>query len=912
MTPGPKPTMSAKWGKQCFGSIAQDLKLVHADSTSAMFTIDSNAYTEDMRANGNMNRTARTHQKQWMTSQPQVKIVDALRTLEYIHSTHDNPPQWIEAMRNIIHQLDTKSSALEIDKLISTMLDIFLANDIDSKDLKASGIYSGTEFLLICSVDSIRSKAVKLINKWRGALNRSPVDMRITAIVTSTDEQLRNFQELAVKDMCLKAGIMLGLTWAMDQASSEDHVQGWYARKTLAYSAPCLLPDRDYRNISSEIYTARGYNCLSKDIRSRFSNLDVFWHHVTAASPLALPNHVDCWNIVAQVGFDRVMSLNVAEIYYSLAGNDPDGVLESAATSPKHSTEIPIAQRSPAKDGFNDCGRHGDEALTSDFFTQHQSPSFRRIMSELHDENQHVHNHIDYISFDRFVGWFDESTRICRGILPRLEKEIEELHSNWPELLCEIEFNVRTAMHGKEMYHAMRETLQNMENNIATYCSDAHVRDRELAYLDLEAFRRKCKECEPTGMYLPSSCELHRIQQRLMHMVCRPVKALWDIESVMSADQQRKLEAKTSQISQLTTEVQEREALISKGRDRLNVMEEKCKILKAQLEEAEQVAAAKARIEVEKQKSKYYQDVEKGVGETSSALRGQLDAARAEGLLYRQTLADNAKLNAEMAKMKQEMTHLRATKSQKEADCKVAEDATKAITEGYNQLRETNASGETRIAELEADLEKSVEEQDQLRDEINKLKAMNKATIPTQSRSTDNYVIFHPTSIEEKKEKELQHLDSTIVVWKRTLAEAKTKRDKTKKQRDEVHVRIAYMEKQIKELKDLKTSKTKPPSATTPWANPPLSAQPANLIMVPSAIRKTAPEQEQFPVLCPAPMPSNTLRGDAQVFSSMRIKTAVNKKALQPQTSASESATGGKEGTGGWQRQQSKRGGWGN
>lgn len=91
-----------------------------------------------------------------------------------------------------------------------------------------------------------------------------------------------------------------------------------------------------------------------------------------------------------------------------------------------------------------------------------------------------------------------------------------------------------------------------------------------------------------------------------------------------------------------------------------------------------------------------------------------------------------------MAKMKQGMAHHKAVKLQKETDCKLAEDATKAITEGYDQLKETTTNLETRIVELEADLEKALEEQGLLRSENKELEAA-KITAPPHSSSTDNH-----------------------------------------------------------------------------------------------------------------------------------------------------------------------------
>lgn len=854
-------------------------------------------------------------------------IAEALHKLQELHSTHAHSPMWEPAIRLVACNLekDQNFEPSDCNYDISDMLEILLTTDIDDQCLEASNIYSGIESLLICPVDMIRKKATKLVNKWRMSHNLSPVSLAIAAITARSTKQLEDwFGSPRQEKGTLQTGVLYGLKWAMELANCEDPVQRCYTRQTLWNVESFVLPGRNPGNISREGSSQKDFDDLIRDINNTYP-LQNFWLRISTGYP-TLHTHVDRWNAMARFGVKTFFSLQPSISSFSAAEIDEilaAGLLNDQVQPPQDAPALTPNNHYRYENDNHDCGMHSDFNIRSTFLRENASASFQKLMSKVENETEHMHSQIEYISLNNFKMWFDENTRICHGGLPSLEKNVEELHSAWPELLCMIESNVRKAILGKELYEAMRETLQNLENNFVSYLSEAHPYERELAYSDLVALRRRVASCEPEGRYWPSSCDLHRIQDKLMGMLCRPVKALWEMESTMRADQQLQLEAKTLQVKQLTLEAKAREDLIMQGRGQLDGLEKRCRTLKAQLDGAEQVAAAKAQVELEKQKSKYYQDVEKGISDRSSALRAQLDAARAEGLLHRQILADNKRLSAEMVKMKQEMAHLRAEKSQKEVDCKLAQDVTKAITEGYDQLKETNTALEARIAELEADLETTTEERDQQRNENDKLKDTKIPSASTQSSSISNHTTFPFTSVEEKNKKELQHLDSTIVVWKRTLAKAEAKKNQTKEKRDDVQARMAEVEKQIKESKEQKKPKVKISSTTMPWVVPGSPAQQSSMapvqltnpIVVASAVRRSLAEQEPFPALGSASTPANTLRGGAPAFSSMRIKDTIggtNSKAPQPQKGADKGATGGQEENGVWKGQQNKRGGRGN
>jgi hypothetical protein len=205
-------------------------------------------------------------------------------------------------------------------------------------------------------------------------------------------------------------------------------------------------------------------------------------------------------------------------------------------------------------------------------------------------------------------------------------------------------------------------------------------------------------------------------------------------------------------------------------------------------------------------------------------------------------------------------------------------------------------------------------EREKQRNDIDKLKAT--ITAPPHTRLTDSHATITHTSLEEKNKKELQHLDSTIIVWKKTLADAEAKKDMTRERKEQVDLRIAHVEKQIKELKEAKKPKIKSSSAATPPTKQPTATpiQPANPIIVPSAVRRIRPEQEHFPALGAAIAPASTLRGDAPTFSSMRIKPQTGGTVAQapaPRNTAVSNSAGSRKGYGGGPGQHGGQGGWG-
>ncbi|KAH4550738.1 hypothetical protein HBH86_113860 [Parastagonospora nodorum] len=200
-------------------------------------------------------------------------------------------------------------------------------------------------------------------------------------------------------------------------------------------------------------------------------------------------------------------------------------------------------------------------------------------------------------------------------------------------------------------------------------------------------------------------------------------------------------------------------------------------------------------LEMEKQRSKYYQDVEKGVNETTVALRQQRNAARTDASLYKQVSNEKEKLQQENIIIRQDKARLLTAKLQKETECKAAEDSIKVITEGYDQLKKTVTELEENVIELQVDNDYLLQERDDLRNAVESLKA--EALLSQRAPMEDATV----TSTTKRYARELQHLDSTIMVWEKDLAAAQAKRKTTQDKKNEVDAQIAELKAQIKALK---------------------------------------------------------------------------------------------------------------
>jgi uncharacterized protein (DUF3084 family) len=158
-------------------------------------------------------------------------------------------------------------------------------------------------------------------------------------------------------------------------------------------------------------------------------------------------------------------------------------------------------------------------------------------------------------------------------------------------------------------------------------------------------------------------------------------------------------------------------------------------------------------------------------------------------------LNEKEKLQQENSIIRQDKARLLTAKSQKETECKAAEDSIKVITEGYDQLKKTVTELEANVIELQADNDYLLQERDDLRNAVESLKA---EALLSQGAPLESATVTSPT---KKYARELQHLDSTIMIWEKDLTAAQAKKKTTQDKKNDVDAQIAELATQIKALK---------------------------------------------------------------------------------------------------------------
>lgn len=330
-----------------------------------------------------------------------------------------------------------------------------------------------------------------------------------------------------------------------------------------------------------------------KELRQAYPMIDGFWTNSVMNGTGSARTNVDRWEAIVQTGITSTASTEnyiknfvamnaVQHATGSEKGEEYNEVLVDAVKRQPDSPPSHVSHRLRYQHDCRDCGMYRSLKDQSKFFLQNASASFSRVVSETEDEENHIHNRIEHVSFENFLKSFDNGTRLRHGILPKLKQEVKGIYLAWPKLLCEIECNMRKVMYSEHMYVAMRETPQNMDKNIAAYCSGVQDHEWEVAYKEIEDLRQEIKACEFEGKYMPSPCDLHRIQNALLSMVCQPVKAFYDLESKRATDQQLLIEEKTAQNDVLLVQVQAKRSELSKVKDRLDTSEAKLKQLNEQ------------------------------------------------------------------------------------------------------------------------------------------------------------------------------------------------------------------------------------------------------------------------------------------------------------------------------------------
>lgn len=163
-------------------------------------------------------------------------------------------------------------------------------------------------------------------------------------------------------------------------------------------------------------------------------------------------------------------------------------------------------------------------------------------------------------------------------------------------------------------------------------------------------------------------------------------------------------------------------------------------------------------------------------------------------------MSEKEALQTELHKLEQEHIQLGAAKTQEEAGRKTAEESTRLMTEGYEQLEKTIEELQANVIELQTDNEQLVRERNNMRHEIESSKGTRAAFSPTRPKDKPAPAIAEVTLPATKIKRELQHLDSTITVLEKSLADANAKKCKAQEKKDKVDVEVLELETQLKAL----------------------------------------------------------------------------------------------------------------
>ena len=335
----------------------------------------------------------------------------------------------------------------------------------------------------------------------------------------------------------------------------------------------------------------------------------------------------------------------------------------------------------------------------------------------------------------------------------------------------------------------------------------------------------------------------------------------------------------------------------------------------------------------EKQLSKYYHDVEKGVRDATLDVQRQLDSARVEAALYKRTLADKEELQRKVAKLEADRSQLMIGKSKKESDCKVAEEATRIMTEGYEQLKKSNEELEVDKVELQAEIEQLAQERIALRKELASVEKTGAVSKPGHFSSAESAQLqtatVTSTSPLEKYTRELEHLEGTISVWENMLDAATAAKNDTQEKKGRTETQIRDIEYQLATFTRTKQNTASGPSAPEVNTTAKVSTGPVDRKdqaaetgdnhqpLQSSSERPMLPTQAgpkpvvSFPALTgrPAPVPKLSFAAAAAPPTMRIVAPGVGKKAgvTIPQLKTHRAAAKGPGGTDEWQGVCKKR-----
>ena len=413
-----------------------------------------------------------------------------------------------------------------------------------------------------------------------------------------------------------------------------------------------------------------------------------------------------------------------------------------------------------------------------------------------------------------FVSWAQKFLSIGQCTRNVLEEDLRKLYAALPCLIDELTKAEHEGFSESIAQEDQKATIDALEADIAHLELDTkRTTSSELKQKELAEVRRQFRAT--TAALRTAQASSNQVRGEMMTLILRPTKTIiLDMKHHQIRFRQEYMEMRGHNDS-LRSEMDGLKRQLASSADAV-------KAVKAQQKNL-----------YDKQLSKYYQDVEKGVRDATSHVQSQLSSAKAEAALYKKTLAEKEELQKKILKLEEERSQLIAAKSQRESDCKAAEEATRVMTEGYEQLKKGNEQLEAKGYELQAELDAMSQNQKEL---LEKQELAKDTDIAPKTSTSTKPAIIQPepqavasTATLDKYTREVQHLNGTITVWESMLNAAAAAKSDTQAKKEQADVQIRDIECQLVAVKRTKEDTAPGPSVSKLNINAKVSAGPLGL-----------------------------------------------------------------------------------
>ncbi|KAL5115547.1 hypothetical protein ACEQ8H_006523 [Pleosporales sp. CAS-2024a] len=640
---------------------------------------------------------------------------------------------------------------------------------IDGHAITASRVLVAFEPLLSFPEAQVRARSIRLVNLWRSRIGAPSLDRDVVSSAKLSNRELSTLSASADHDNISWNHVLEDLVHSIEQSRSMDSMALAEGRRSLDMLLTSHMSLNMLKNSSiiSDIQNLDGHP--DRHIRDSCAKLAHFW---------------------------RCTLITQREVKVKIVGRRSKGHGHAKDDHIASSKNLPMPP--PSSEEYDDSADLSSNNLPEAQAIDYQPENGDLANPESASEPEGIR--YDLGDVDQFLNWVVEFTAMDKVTFLNVKTELEDLHTSWSFVHSILEINQEERTQGHVMCDSAPDNIEHHDDTPVSVATSIDESDRVPIQVEME--KRSAEDV------IGSLQEAHK--EVMIKMFIQFKRILKDFDGQSQA--WTEILGKKEEFIQL---------LVGDGKV-LEIQQDPVYTALADRYLIVQSELAKLKTDMEKQSSKYYQDVEKGVSENSSALQQQLKTARAEASLYRQTLAEKELLQKEVLKLKQENTQLNVVKCQKEAECKSAEAATAIVTEGYDQLKKTVQDLEASNIELHADNDQLLQERNDLHTKLTAtMSSLSAATPPAAEAMSDHSshgqlpITTTPTStetsVEEKRAKELQHLDNTIIVWENTLKTTTANTHKTRVKKQELDAQVAQLEMQITAIK--KQAKNKIPPA---------------------------------------------------------------------------------------------------